>query len=403
MAIIFNGVTRQIEVTDPSIFSLDAGKEIYSEWKRWQQLDTANGGYAPAFRTFGGDATAPGQNAPKYYFLQNFWTVLIDNGNVVNVAINLYSDNFITPYIVAPGSGVSDRNSDAVSVNSEAIEYASFNGGVTVDIDNISGIATAGTSFPKGTPQAPSDNLLDASIIASNRGLGKAYIVGNLTLSDEASWDRFSFIGESAGKTLVTLNAEAEVSKTEYYDMTIQGVFDGDSLLSSVVINNIEYINGICDDVLINGTIKLGPFTVAHFLDSSSGVPGTSTPVIDFNFNNSALAMRGYSGGIALRNKDKPDSVSIDLLSGQVILENTVTAGTIVVRGVGKLIDTNGDRIPSGLWNGSVVILNETVGSEGTSGGSIWTEQEKDDLIADTAIIKDQSEISAVHAVEELN
>jgi hypothetical protein len=126
MPVVFNGTTRQIEVTDSSIFELEAGKELYSEWKRWQLSDPANAGYAPAFRAFGGDPTATGQTAPKYFFLQNYWRVFINNGNIVSVALNLYSDDFVSPYVVAAGSGVSDRNSDAVNVNEEDIKNQSY-------------------------------------------------------------------------------------------------------------------------------------------------------------------------------------------------------------------------------------------------------------------------------------
>lgn len=120
MAVVFNGVTRQVEVTDVVDTSLDVELDIYSAWKDWSQLSD-NSKYAPAMRSFGGDPTVPGQAAPKYFFLQNFWVVFINNGNIVNVGLNLYTEDYISPYIVAPGSGVSDRNSDAAIVNEELV------------------------------------------------------------------------------------------------------------------------------------------------------------------------------------------------------------------------------------------------------------------------------------------
>ena len=163
MALIFNGIDRLIEVTDPAIISLDAQKDIYSAWKLWSQ-DGDNSKYSPAFTlnsVFGGNPTVGGQNAPRYFFLTNFWRILIDNGNVVSIGLNLYSENYSTPYIVALGSGISDRNSDAVSVNSADIQYASYAGGVTIDINNISGKAVSGTTHPIGTARKPVDNLDD--------------------------------------------------------------------------------------------------------------------------------------------------------------------------------------------------------------------------------------------------
>jgi hypothetical protein len=42
-----------------------------------------------------------------------------------------------------------------------------------------------------------------------------------------------------------------------------------------------------------------------------------------------------------LRNKTGTDSVSIDLNSGQVIIDSDVTNGSIVIRGVGKLTNNS--------------------------------------------------------------
>lgn len=116
MAVAFNGIERFIEVTNPADIILDVQKDLYSTWKLWQQASTVNAGYAPAFRTFGGDTTVTGQNAPRYFFLTNGWRVRINNGQIVTISLNLYSDDYPSPYVVVAGSGVSDRNSDAVVV-----------------------------------------------------------------------------------------------------------------------------------------------------------------------------------------------------------------------------------------------------------------------------------------------
>ena len=74
------------------------------------------------------------------------------------------------------------------------------------------------------------------------------------------------------------------------------------------------------------------------------------------------LALRNYNGGIKLINKNGPESVSIDLNSGQVKIDmTTVTNGTLVIRGIGKLIDADtGDHIHTGTY-GDLVIYNELV------------------------------------------
>ena len=55
-----------------------------------------------------------------------------------------------------------------------------------------------------------------------------------------------------------------------------------------------------------------------------------------------------------------------------VILDSTtVTGGTFVVRGVGKLIDENGDDISSGTWNGGVTIVNELLNTPNINEGRL--------------------------------
>jgi hypothetical protein len=44
---------------------------------------------------------------------------------------------------------------------------------------------------------------------------------------------------------------------------------------------------------------------------------------------------------VRLLNKTGSAPVSIDLNSGQVVLESTVTAGEVVIRGIGKLTDNS--------------------------------------------------------------
>jgi hypothetical protein len=127
------------------------------------------------------------------------------------------------------------------------------------------------------------------------------------------------------------------------------------------IIGDLNYINGTVEQcILEDGTIVLGGGAEAHFLDCWSGVAGTGTPSIDMGGSGQELSIRNYHGGILLKNKSGSENVSIDMSSGQVKLATTVTAGTIVVRGVGKLIDESGNHIPTGTWNGATII-NELI------------------------------------------
>lgn len=248
-------------------------------------------------------------------------------------------------------------NNSAGLVNSAAIEYSSFNGGVTIDV--VNGIS--GTVYNKGTPQNPSGNTADALLIAAYRGFATFYIMGDITLNSGTDFDEMIFVGASKTKSLITIEDNADVINCEFYDGEITGILDGGNVLKNCLIGNINYVNGFIEQcILKTGTIILGGGAEAHFLDCWSGVVGSTTPVIDMGGTGQGLGMRNYNGGVQLKNKTGPEKISIDLNSGQVVLESTVTNGEIVCRGIGKLVDTLGNAILSGTWNG-VTIINELI------------------------------------------
>ena len=251
-------------------------------------------------------------------------------------------------------------NNAAGLITNTAIEYSSFNGGVTVDVTS----SNAGTVFPIGTPQRPVNNMADALMIAGTRGLTTFFIIGDINIDDALDFDGYVFVGESMTKSTLDIDATASSEKSEFYDAHTTGTLDGENKLENCSILTLNYLNGVIQQCLLGpGIITLAGSAVAHFLDCWSGVPGSSTPIIDMGGSGQALAMRNYNGGITLRNKSGIDAVSIDLNSGQIILEDTVTAGEIVCRGVGVLRDSLGNSIQSGTWNG-VTIINELISQQ---------------------------------------
>jgi len=268
--------------------------------------------------------------------------------------------------------GINTQNSAGLISNS-AIEFSSFNGGVTIDLNNTTGFAGTGTVFPAGTRQQPCSLLSDAALIATRRGFSKIYVLGNATLDDAADWHGFEFEGESALKTTITILDIANVVNSEFYDCNVTGMLDGNSQIERAVVNALDFVDGYIYSCAI-GDIKLGTFTNANIFSCFSTVPGTSTPTIDMN-GTGVLALRDYSGGALLTNYNGTDSHSIDLSSGQIKLDTaTITSGTFIVRGVGKLIDELGNSIPTGTWNGGVTIVNELINTKNLV-DSTWAAQ----------------------------
>jgi hypothetical protein len=201
-------------------------------------------------------------------------------------------------------------------------------------------------------------------LIAIYRGFPVIYIIGDLDLTSYVPpMNGFTFVGSGMDRTHINIASDAVVDDCAYRDAHVSGTLDGDSRLDNCIIDNLIYVKGFVERcVLAPGTIVLAGTEEAHFLDCWSGVPGTGTPTIDMGGSGQALALRNYSGGIKLTNKTGPESVSIDLNSGQIELTDTVTNGDIVCRGVGiisenlsngaNVIDqlVNVDNVANGVW-----------------------------------------------------
>lgn len=248
-------------------------------------------------------------------------------------------------------------NNSAGLINVVELQHGIFGEEVHYDADN----GVAGTIYPIGTPLQPGNNFPDLVTIAGVRGFKQMHLVSDAVLDTGDDVSGFALRGDNAARTSVTINSGAVTTSCEVLEAAVTGTLDGGTILRNCLLTNLNYVNGFVYNCMLNpGTISLGGTSTAHFLNCYSGVPGVSTPIIDCSGDGPPLSVRNYNGGLKLTNKSGTDAVSIDLNSGQCILSPTVTAGTIVVRGVGKLIDESGNHIHTGTWNGATIV-NETV------------------------------------------
>ncbi len=318
------------------------------------------------FPLSGGDSTEwiSGDNYAVYPNVQ----CSVSGGNLVAVDAD---GNSISPILQSANVQVVKTSSASATLQElEAIQYSSFNGGVTVDISS----PYSGTEFPTGTIQQPVNNTADALTIAEERGFSTIYIIGDIVLDSGSNFSEYIFVGESMTKTKITINPDANVINSEFYDAEITGTLDGGNVLRNCLISDINYVNGYIEQcVLSAGTIVLGGNQEAHFLDCWSGVVGLFTPTIDMGGSGQGLGVRNYNGGLKIVNKSGTDKISIDLNSGQIILDSTVTNGEIVIRGIGDVIDNSSGAtiITDDLINPANIadaILDESLSDHKTSG-----------------------------------
>lgn len=296
----------------------------------------------------------------------------VNGGNVV--AIDGVGATLATPiFPTAFTQVVTTASSSATSQNQASLEYSSFSNGVWLNPSN-GGIFN--DEQLAGNAQFPVDNVPLVRSIMATRGLPETiYLLGNAIFDTGDDVTNCRIIGQNAIRSTITINTNSITNGCTIEGAHIIGNLDGGTMLERCVIDNLDYINGFVYNCMIDtGTISLGGVNAAHFLNCYSGVPGTGTPIIDMDgagSEDTPLAIRGYNGGIKLIHKTGVASCSIDLSSGQVIIDSTCVAGTIVVRGDGKVVDENGNHMMSGTYNGGLTLINEA--NFGDHVHDIWT------------------------------
>ena len=286
-------------------------------------------------------------------------------GNLV--AVN-DSGTSISPVINSFGNSFDRTSSSSATIQElQDIQYASFGNGVTIDQSG----GAAGQIYPFGTRQSPVNNLTDAKAIAVLRGFDKFFIKGTFTFDVADTVDGYEFEGESFTRTTINLTSAALIENCRFSDAALSGSLDGGNDVFSCRITSLDYIDGIIyDSELEAGTISLGG-AQADFIRCYSGVAGGGagqTPVIDLGGTGTALVIRDYQGGITLQNYTSgTDAISIDLSSGRITFDSTISAGVFTIRGVGFVEDNS---------TGSAVIRSQILDANQINlsnyEGSVW-------------------------------
>ncbi len=253
---------------------------------------------------------------------------------------------------------VRTASSSATLQEQSAIQFSSFEGGVTIDVLN----GTAGTEFPAGTPQQPVNNLTDTLSIMATRGLTKIFVLGDITLTTGLDFTGVTFVGEGEFASTITIDAGATTDTTSFSQATLNGVLDTSVEIRECVIAALTLGSTFVYESVIAGPVTLTGNLVVHFLDCWSNDPGIITPVIDMGGDGPPLTMRNYSGGITLTNKTGLDAVSLDMVTGRIVLDSTVGAGIIQCRGVARLDDVStGATVINELLDPTVVKVIEQI------------------------------------------
>jgi hypothetical protein len=280
---------------------------------------------------------------------------------IINDHTVTFEDGQYAVNLVGSNSNVGDRvNVNQVSVRSansaglqnlDTLLIAAYNGEVCYD--DVRG--QGGTDVPIGTRSTPSNNFADVVAIAALHGIGQIRLLKSATIANQLFPSGMNFVGENISETTCTLDSSASIEGCSFTNLNISGVLDGANNFRECVINDINYTNGFINECALEGIITLGGNAQLSLLDCWSNVAGAGAgqfAAVNMGDSGNSLAVRNYSGGLDLQNWSGVGDISIDMISGRVIVESDVTGGEITIRGIADVID---------LSTGTALVLDQTV------------------------------------------
>jgi hypothetical protein len=145
----------------------------------------------------------------------------------------------------------------------------------------------------------PVNNFDDAVAVANLHNITSLHLVSDFTIPASANLTGFHIVGEGRRLTTVSIDQDATLEECIIRDCYVTGVLDNESTLVHCTAEDVELRNGNLEDCTLLGTITLAGNVnaVAKIIDCWSGVPGTSTPIID---------MGGAAGGRICRHGERP-------------------------------------------------------------------------------------------------
>ena len=213
---------------------------------------------------------------------------------------------------------------------------------IYIDVEN----GETGTTENVGTSIRPVNNLQDAYTISEKRKIKKFRIkTETQNTAIELDRDYLDYVFEGTiGKFNAFININGfNVNDSVFRNVSIFGGGSGDIFGERIDTLNVTGITGIIQDSGILGIVVNEDNHELELINCYSAVGGSGYPIVDFNGQSGVtFIVRNYSGSLGLKNSTHlNNSLSFDVTSGRMILDETNTAGDLIMRGVGSLLDNS--------------------------------------------------------------
>lgn len=314
-------------------------------WREIRALeDTAEGRAWSRTCDYNQPVTVSGIQLAAVLLILEPYTVTFEDGqyavNLIGANTNLQDRVNVNQVSIRAGNS-------AGLVQTSEIQYSSYQNGVTIDQNNVSGKALTGQAYPAGTPEQPCLTLEDALFIANFRSLDKIYIKGNFTFGAADVVSGIIFEGDSATRHVVIMPDAATISNCIFRNLTILGSLDGGCSASNCIIAGLDYIDGSLLDCLFSvGDIVLFG-AQANFLRCGDAIADSTGTNIDLNGGGTNLVVADHKGDLEFSNCNTAGAdVQIGLDKGKATFNADITEGVYRVYGVGTVVDnTTGNAV----------------------------------------------------------
>lgn len=378
--VTFNSVTKRITVTEaPDVndeIYIDVKTDLYSDGKEdWVASEALRKVTFP-ISAVGGNPLPGSKELGSTFFIRSDWKIcpyeashrLVINGN-------FYSQDGEDPFLDTVGTytvrimqQVSSLVDSTVQQLSE-LEYSSFQDHVWIDPDSDQ----TGTVYPSGNREHPVNNLIDAVAIAVERGLPALGVLKPMTIGDSQDLVGYTIRGLSHVATAILIDTNAITANITIENCKVSGILDGGSHILRSQIEDLTYVNGHIHNCGLRGDVGLDGGADAVMEDCHM-VDADDPPVIDMGDTGQSLSMPNYSGTVTIKNLSDTDAeITVGLNAGRVILDSTITAGTIEVSGSGTLVDNS---------TGTAIVNSDGLMSTETITRAVWDEPTSSHIVS---------------------
>lgn len=208
-------------------------------------------------------------------------------------------------------------------------------------IDTVNG--SAGTAYPLGTALNPSGNFSDALTIAVANGIGTFIVSGSIIIGASDDISNYVFLEGSSHATITFTAGCTTLNSVFKGHIHLQGTLSGHAhFRENHFLNGTYGIEGFCEECLFDdGNYSVGN-GLTRFIDShSSGQQGQSVTLSTAGASVD-LGIWGWSGKMEIEDKNGIETFDIEMLTGELEIASSCTAGSIRVRGVAEVTDNSG-------------------------------------------------------------